>query len=117
MMLAILHYEWVHYVAHIPYRPRTRLGRWIKQYHLRHHFVSEKHGSASAIPRSTACSARSADPAPAKKAPPPAISIREDKARGARRGPAAIKTGLPQAGRRICGRIERLAITLPLGNI
>ncbi|MGA2995881.1 hypothetical protein [Bradyrhizobium sp.] len=37
MMLAILHYEWVHYVAHIPYQPRTRLGRWIKQYHLRHH--------------------------------------------------------------------------------
>jgi hypothetical protein len=26
MMLAILHYEWVHYVAHIPYQPRTRLG-------------------------------------------------------------------------------------------
>jgi 4-hydroxysphinganine ceramide fatty acyl 2-hydroxylase len=43
MMLAILHYEWVHYVAHIPYQPRTRFGRWIKQYHLRHHFVSEKH--------------------------------------------------------------------------
>jgi 4-hydroxysphinganine ceramide fatty acyl 2-hydroxylase len=43
MMLAILHYEWVHYVAHIPYRPRTRPGRWIKQYHLRHHFISEKH--------------------------------------------------------------------------
>jgi sterol desaturase/sphingolipid hydroxylase (fatty acid hydroxylase superfamily) len=43
MMLSVLHYEWVHYVAHIPYRPRTRLGRWIKQYHLRHHFISEKH--------------------------------------------------------------------------
>jgi 4-hydroxysphinganine ceramide fatty acyl 2-hydroxylase len=43
MMLAILHYEWVHYVAHIPYVPRTRLGRFIKQYHLRHHFISEKH--------------------------------------------------------------------------
>jgi 4-hydroxysphinganine ceramide fatty acyl 2-hydroxylase len=43
MMLAILHYEWVHYVAHIPYQPQTRLGRWIKQYHLRHHFISEKH--------------------------------------------------------------------------
>ena len=43
MMLAILHYEWAHYVAHIPYQPRTRLGRWIKQYHLRHHFISEKH--------------------------------------------------------------------------
>ena len=43
VMLAILHYEWVHYVAHIPYQPRTRFGRWMKQYHLRHHFVSEKH--------------------------------------------------------------------------
>ena len=42
MMLAILHYEWVHYVAHIPYQPRTRFGRWMKQYHLRHHFISEK---------------------------------------------------------------------------
>jgi sterol desaturase/sphingolipid hydroxylase (fatty acid hydroxylase superfamily) len=42
VMLAILHYEWVHYVAHIPYQPRTRAGRWIKQYHLRHHYISEK---------------------------------------------------------------------------
>jgi 4-hydroxysphinganine ceramide fatty acyl 2-hydroxylase len=42
VVLAIFHYEWVHYVAHIPYQPRTALGRWIKQYHLRHHFISEK---------------------------------------------------------------------------
>jgi len=42
VMLAILHYEWVHYLAHIPYTPKTRVGRWIKQYHLRHHFISEK---------------------------------------------------------------------------
>jgi 4-hydroxysphinganine ceramide fatty acyl 2-hydroxylase len=42
VMLAIFHYEWVHYVAHIPYQPRTRIGRWVKQYHLRHHFISEK---------------------------------------------------------------------------
>jgi 4-hydroxysphinganine ceramide fatty acyl 2-hydroxylase len=42
VMLAIFHYEWVHYVAHIPYQPRTRAGRWMKQYHLRHHFISEK---------------------------------------------------------------------------
>jgi 4-hydroxysphinganine ceramide fatty acyl 2-hydroxylase len=42
VVFAILHYEWVHYVAHIPYRPRTPIGRWIKQYHLRHHFISEK---------------------------------------------------------------------------
>ena len=42
IMLALLHYEWVHYVAHIPYQPRTAFGRWMKQYHLRHHFISEK---------------------------------------------------------------------------
>ncbi|HLW90358.1 MAG TPA: sterol desaturase family protein, partial [Roseiarcus sp.] len=38
IMLAILHYEWAHYLAHIPYQPRTPFGRWMKQYHLRHHF-------------------------------------------------------------------------------
>jgi 4-hydroxysphinganine ceramide fatty acyl 2-hydroxylase len=42
LTLAIFHYEWVHYVAHIPYQPRTRPARWLKQYHLRHHFISEK---------------------------------------------------------------------------
>jgi 4-hydroxysphinganine ceramide fatty acyl 2-hydroxylase len=30
-VLAIFHYEWMHYVAHIPYQPRTALGRWTKQ--------------------------------------------------------------------------------------
>jgi hypothetical protein len=42
VVAAILHYEWTHYVAHTPIRPLTPLGRWIKQYHLRHHFISEK---------------------------------------------------------------------------
>lgn len=42
IVIAILHYEWVHYVAHIPYQPKTRFGRWMKAYHLRHHFISEK---------------------------------------------------------------------------
>lgn len=42
VMVAIVHYEWVHYVAHIAYQPRTRAGRWVKQYHLRHHYISEK---------------------------------------------------------------------------
>ncbi len=40
--LALLHYEWTHYVAHVPYRPRTAWGRYIKRYHLRHHFISEE---------------------------------------------------------------------------
>jgi 4-hydroxysphinganine ceramide fatty acyl 2-hydroxylase len=41
-MLALLHYEWVHFVAHVPHTPWTPAGRWMKRYHLRHHFVNEK---------------------------------------------------------------------------
>ncbi len=41
-VLGLLYYEWVHYVAHIPFRPVTPYGRWIKKYHLRHHFLNEK---------------------------------------------------------------------------
>jgi hypothetical protein len=41
-MLALLHYEWVHFIAHQPYTPVTAFGRWMKRYHLRHHFVNEK---------------------------------------------------------------------------
>jgi hypothetical protein len=41
-LLALLYYEWVHYVAHIPFVPRTSFGRWIKKYHLLHHFKNEK---------------------------------------------------------------------------
>jgi 4-hydroxysphinganine ceramide fatty acyl 2-hydroxylase len=41
-MLALLHYEWVHFIAHMPYTPKTAFGRWMKRYHLRHHFVNEK---------------------------------------------------------------------------
>lgn len=41
-MLGLLYYEWVHFIAHQPYEPKTRVGRWMKRYHLRHHFVNEK---------------------------------------------------------------------------
>ncbi len=40
-VLALLHYEWVHYAAHVSYRPRTRFGRWMKKYHLWHHYKNE----------------------------------------------------------------------------
>jgi hypothetical protein len=40
--VALLYYEWVHYVAHVAYVPRTRFGRWMKKYHLRHHFKNER---------------------------------------------------------------------------
>jgi 4-hydroxysphinganine ceramide fatty acyl 2-hydroxylase len=41
-VLGLLWYEWVHYVAHIPLVPKTRFGRWIKKYHLWHHFKNER---------------------------------------------------------------------------
>ena len=77
MMLAILHYEWVHYVAHIPYQPRTRLGRWIKQYHLRHHFISEKHWFGVSNPALDGVFGTFRGPTASEKAPRPAISIPE----------------------------------------
>lgn len=41
-VLGLLYYEWVHYVAHTPFRPVTPFGRYIKKYHLWHHFKNEK---------------------------------------------------------------------------
>ena len=40
-VLGLLYYEWVHYVAHIPFVPRTRFGRYVKKYHLWHHYKNE----------------------------------------------------------------------------
>ncbi len=40
--IGAFYYEWVHYVAHIPYQPRTPWGKYMKKYHLWHHFKNEK---------------------------------------------------------------------------
>lgn len=40
---ALLYYEWVHYVAHIPFNPVTSFGRYVKKYHLWHHFKNERY--------------------------------------------------------------------------
>ncbi|HVF92198.1 MAG TPA: sterol desaturase family protein [Blastocatellia bacterium] len=40
-LISFLYYEWVHYVAHIPATPRTPWGRWMKKYHLLHHYKNE----------------------------------------------------------------------------
>ena len=41
-LLGLLYYEWVHYVAHTPFRPVTPLGRYVKKYHLWHHYKNER---------------------------------------------------------------------------
>ena len=38
---ALTYYEWVHYVAHVPFVPVTPFGKYIKKYHLWHHFKNE----------------------------------------------------------------------------
>jgi sterol desaturase/sphingolipid hydroxylase (fatty acid hydroxylase superfamily) len=42
-LASLFYYEWVHYVAHVPFRPRTPFGRWMKKYHLLHHFKNENY--------------------------------------------------------------------------
>jgi hypothetical protein len=41
-LAGLFYYEWVHYVAHTPFVPRTPYGRWIKKYHLWHHYKNER---------------------------------------------------------------------------
>jgi len=38
---AVFYYEWVHYVAHVPFTPITPVGKYMKKYHLWHHFKNE----------------------------------------------------------------------------
>ena len=40
-IVALTFYEWVHYVAHVPFTPFTPFGRYMKKYHLWHHFKNE----------------------------------------------------------------------------
>ena len=40
-MAALAYYEWVHLVAHVPFNPVTPFGRYVKKYHLWHHFKNE----------------------------------------------------------------------------
>jgi len=37
MFIGYLPYDWIHYYTH-HFHPKNRLGRWLRQYHLQHHF-------------------------------------------------------------------------------
>jgi sterol desaturase/sphingolipid hydroxylase (fatty acid hydroxylase superfamily) len=39
-----LAYDWIHYYTH-HFKPSNPIGRWLKQYHLQHHFDQEAHGA------------------------------------------------------------------------
>lgn len=41
-LIGLAFYEWVHYVAHVSFVPRTPFGRYMKKYHLWHHFKNER---------------------------------------------------------------------------
>ncbi|MBF0707835.1 sterol desaturase family protein [Alkalihalobacillus hwajinpoensis] len=36
-------YEWKHYIAHRPFKPKTRFGQWIKKTHILHHYKNENY--------------------------------------------------------------------------
>src|ERR1700737_4666889 len=65
-------------------------------------------GSASAIPRLTACSVRCADPAPPKKVPRPAISIPEEGHPGRSAHQAVCATGDGAACKRTLPRRKKM---------
>lgn len=41
LLSMLLIYEWKHYVAHRPIKPKTSFGRWVKKVHILHHFKNE----------------------------------------------------------------------------
>ena len=49
-------YDMIHYYVH-HFRPRGRLGRMLRERHMRHHFQDETAASGSARPTGTRCSA------------------------------------------------------------
>lgn len=47
---AALIYEWVHYLTHTPYRPRSAYYRWIWRNHRLHHFKNEHYWHSFTAP-------------------------------------------------------------------
>jgi sterol desaturase/sphingolipid hydroxylase (fatty acid hydroxylase superfamily) len=43
LMAMLLTYEWKHYVAHRPVKPKTKFGKWVKKVHILHHYKNENY--------------------------------------------------------------------------
>ncbi|WP_174734890.1 sterol desaturase family protein [Mesobacillus harenae] len=43
LIAMLLVYEWKHYVAHRPIKPKTKFGQWAKKMHTLHHYKNENY--------------------------------------------------------------------------
>jgi sterol desaturase/sphingolipid hydroxylase (fatty acid hydroxylase superfamily) len=43
LMCTLMVYEWKHYIAHRPIKPKTKFGKWLKKTHILHHFKNENY--------------------------------------------------------------------------
>lgn len=66
---AALLYEWVHYLTHVPYKPRRAYYRRIWRNHRLHHFKSEHHWHAFTVPWVDVIMGTGPDPATVEKSP------------------------------------------------
>ena len=47
---ATLVYEWIHFLCHAPYRPRSAYVRRVRAHHALHHFKNEKYWHSFTVP-------------------------------------------------------------------
>lgn len=50
LMSGYLFYEWTHLYCHLPYAPKTKLGKFIKKHHADHHFRDERQLYSVSLP-------------------------------------------------------------------
>lgn len=67
--MAALIYEWVHYLTHVPYKPRSAYYRRIWRNHRLHHFKSEHYWHAFTVPWVDTIMGTGPDPATVDKSP------------------------------------------------
>ena len=66
---ASLMYEWIHFFAHIPYRPKSNWMKTIQKNHLAHHFKNEHYWHAFTIPAIDKLMGTGPDPKQTQRSP------------------------------------------------
>jgi hypothetical protein len=66
---ATLLYEWVHFIVHVPYRPRTAWLKRVSRNHRLHHFKNEHYWFAFTVPRIDTILRTDPDPKAVSKSP------------------------------------------------